>query len=78
MATGNIPEPTPSPWKTAVSGALVAALIFAVALAIFEPAWQNPYDPRMALKVSGIASLLEAEPHLLYTHFWLGSGLPKL
>ena len=33
MATGNIPEPTPSPWKTAVSGALVAALIFAVALA---------------------------------------------
>ena len=78
MAGEAQPETARSPWVSVASSLILAAGIFAANLAVFEPAWENTDDPRMALKVAGIASPLKSEAHLLYTQVWLGRSLASL
>lgn len=80
MDTTEVQQDSPPAWKTAVCSVALSAGLFAACLSIFEPAWDSDDtdDPRMALKVAGIGSPLESEPHLLYTHLWVGRGLAAL
>lgn len=80
MAADVKPDSPSPPWRIAVCSAVLAATTFALSLAVFEPAWDtdNTDDPRMALKVAGVASPLSAEPHLLYTHIGIGRTLAAL